>query len=142
MRAIFGVAGAVAALVLSSAANAGKYQCSFQNNGTAVKTCAIDSSATSSCQYQFSSTLTGVCAVGALSSAEDELACVFTRSASAPPLFTGAKPKNIKDAVKALTEQPGFAAGGVTLAATSKGVVAGVYVEAQGAPSLAGVCEP
>lgn len=141
----FGTVAVVGMVVLAATtltAEAGKYTCEFQKDGTAVNSCKIDSSNanTQVCEYGFSTNIRGLCGVQGTTS--DLLLCVLaTPSAIASTVMSGL-PVDIAGASRALAQKPGFTAGAVTIAPANQGVIAAVYVEKQGAPSLAGVCTP
>jgi hypothetical protein len=130
-------------VICAGQAQAGKYNCTFESNGSTLHTCAIDSSGTTSCSYKFSANITGICAVGAPSPQADVLVCALTTPSAALAGVVGTLPADsVSHAARILAQQPGFVAGGVTIAPTSKGILAGEYIEQQGAPTLAGACTP
>jgi hypothetical protein len=121
---------------------AAKYNCEFQKNGTVAQSCIIDSAGTQACQFDFSANLRGICGVNASSNMDILLCAVTTPTASAANFTAGLPEGSAAGAARALAQKPGFVAGGLTLAPTGKAIVAGIYVEQQGAATLAGVCTP
>lgn len=128
--------------VMDNPVFAGKYNCEFQNNGTAVNKCKIDSAnpGTQVCQHKFSANITGLC--GVQGTTTDILLCALTTPAAVASSALSGMPEDIVGAAQALAQKPGFLAAGVTIAPANKGVIAAAYVEQQGAPTLAGVCTP
>src|SRR4051794_22139196 len=141
MKTVISIISLVVAL--NSPAFASKYACEFQKSGTSLHKCNIDSSnsSTQTCQYHFSTNLVGIC--GVQSGSSDLLLCAITTPVTtAASVFSGLPQESVASATRALAQKPGFVAGGLTIAPPNAGVIAGAYVEQQGAQTLAGVCTP
>lgn len=128
-------------VVFGGAADARNYHCEFQKDGAALHKCAIDSANNQACAHDFSANLRGVCAASGTGTVL--LLCAITTPAAAAASYIAGLPQgSVSAAARALAQKPGFLTGGLTLAPENSAVVAGVYVEKEGAPTLAGVCTP
>jgi hypothetical protein len=131
------------------------YSCAFENNQVAVNQCNIDSASTSTarCSYPFPGTnLTGVCVVvSANSGSVDLLTCQIGVVAAATGASNLSKvvesnlskvveSKNVRAAITALAQLPGFAAAAAAVAPTGNANIHLGYIEKQGAPLLSAIC--
>jgi hypothetical protein len=120
---IFGI------VVLSVPAYAGRYSCYFTN---VTQPCIIDSSKPQTCQHTFSSNMIAACSTNSIDSTQDLIECAFYN----PNTLIGEKKetsKSVSDAIRAMTEQTGFAAGAATIGAFGYGTIAVTYKESTGA---------
>lgn len=140
----FIVALACASSLFPALAQSSTYNCNFQKDGTELNKCKIDSASanSASCTFKFSDNLSGLCGVGSSNGADILLCAIFTPAAATANVMSGIPTASAAAAAKALAQKPGFVAGGLTAAQTGKAVVVGLYVEKQGAPTLAGACTP
>lgn len=129
--------------MLCGAAQAHKYNCEFQKDGNALHKCSIESlNGGQACQYDFSANLRGVCGASGDPNV-DLLFCAITTPSGAAASFLANLPRgSAATAARALSQKPGFLAGGLAIAPAGKGIIAGLYLEQQGSATLAGVCTP
>jgi hypothetical protein len=141
LKVAIALAGVSAMVPMVSQAS--PYNCNFQKDGTAVHTCKIDpATPNTSCTFKFNDNLSGVCGASGGSGQDMVLCAIVVQTANISAVTSGIPATSVDAAAKALAQKPGFVAGGVTIAPTGKAILAGMYVEKQGEPTLAGVCTP
>jgi len=126
---------------LFCSAYAAKFNCSFLNDGTSVKTCTIDSdSAANYCQYDYSASIKGSCfAVPFLSPDVVVLGCAFHDPAQKPWEAARAAGDRSKPSF-AVTALPGFFSMGGAAVKPSEAYIGAAYLEKAGATRLDANC--
>jgi hypothetical protein len=121
---------------LSFPAHAGRYSCSFTN---VAQPCMIDSSKPQICQHTFSSNMIAACNSNSIDSTQDLIECAFYNPNSLIG-ETNETIKSVPDAIRAMTERAGFAAGAVTIGAFGYGSITVTYKEGTGTAVLQAAC--
>jgi len=126
---------------LFCSAHAAKFNCSFLNDSTSVKTCTIDSdSASNYCQYDYSASIKSSCfAVPFLSPDVVILACAFHDPALKPWEGARAAGDRSKPAF-AVAASPGFLSLGGAVVKTPEAYIGAAYLEKTGATRLDANC--
>jgi hypothetical protein len=125
-------------LFVSPPAHAGRYLCSFTG---VAQPCTVDTSKSQICQHTFSSNMIGACSSNSIDSTQDLIECVFYN----PNTVINEKKeanKSVPDAIRAMTEQAGFAAGAATIGAFGYGTIAVTYRDSAGASVQASCHNP
>lgn len=139
-KSVIPVAAAIVA-ALSFPAQAAKYTCTFFQNGNPIgQPCSLDTAASGkTCEYKFSSTLTGTCLAQTVG--VNLLACSLSDPNKAVDLGRG-QLKSQADIARVLAEQPGFAAVGAafSLGSTWPNNALVAYRENLSSPTLQAGC--
>jgi len=129
---------AVGILSVGFPAHAGRYLCYFTN---VSQPCTIEASKPQICQHTFSSNMTAACSSNSIDTTQDLIQCVLYN----PNTVIGEKKetnKSVPDAIRAMTEQAGFAAGAATIGAFGYGTIAVTYRDSTGAAVQASCRNP
>jgi hypothetical protein len=138
---------------LSLPAQAGKYTCTFTENGKAptvspkaatAEPCKIDTADPKSqtCQQKFAGVV-ATCGAASIDANLDGLLCAFTGGTpNAVDFLKDTIEPSIVNTIATLHKKEGFAAGAVNIAGPTLANVSIGYAVKKGAPQLAAVCSP